>query len=123
MKALVILLAIALASMNMQANNHSFKNGNPKLNTKEQALKTALDRQVNRHIFNPVVGESKNLKGKADVMLEIMPKGDIQVVLIQTANPLMKYFIEKQVKKMKVNTDEVIVGEIFKYRFVFKAKE
>ncbi len=123
MKALVTILVIAIASMNMHANNNSFDNGNPKKNTKEQELKTALDRQVNRHIFNPVQGESSNLKGKADVMLEVLPKGDIQVVLIQTANPLMKYFIEKQVKKMKVNTDEVIVGEIFKYRFVFKAKE
>ncbi len=56
-------------------------------------------------------------------MLEVMPKGDIQVVLIQSGNPLVKNFIECQVKKMKVNTDEVIVGEIFKNRFVFKAKE
>lgn len=57
------------------------------------------------------------------MMLEVMPKGDIQVVLIQSGNPLVKNFIECQVKKMKVNTDEVIVGEIFKNRFVFKAKE
>jgi hypothetical protein len=36
---------------------------------------------------------------------------------------VMKKFIERQVSKMKVNKQEVVAGEIFKYRLVFKAKE
>ena len=55
-------------------------------------------------------------------MLQVLPEGDVQVVLIQTRNPLVKKFIENQVKKMKIDKAEVVTGQILKYRFVFKAR-
>ena len=119
--ALALSLLITFVSFTADASNELHK-GKPEKN-KEQKLKTAVDRQVNKHIFYPVQGEEKNLEGKADVMLQVMPHGDVNVVLILSGNPLVKKFIEKQVKKMKVDSKEVVAGEIFKYRFVFRAKE
>lgn len=123
MKALALSIAMIISVLNMNAGINTTNNKGRKPNSKEQSLKASVDRQVSKHVFYPVQGESKNIEGKADVMLQILPEGDVRVVLIQTANPLVKKFIEKQVKKMKVDKNEVVAGEIFKYRFVFRAKE
>ncbi len=119
--ALILSLIITLTTFNANATS-DFHKGKPEKN-KEQKLKSAVDRQVNKHIFYPTQGDEKNIEGNANVMLQVMPKGDVNVVLIQSGNPLVKKFIEKQVKKMKVDSNEVVAGQIFKYRFVFRAKE
>lgn len=85
-------------------------------------LKDAVTAQVNRHFFYPVNDGEQSVEGQADVMLQVMPQGDMQIILIQTKNPLIRKFVEQQVKKMKVDKDEVVAGEIFKYRLVFKAR-
>ncbi|MBL0315532.1 MAG: hypothetical protein IPP69_07015 [Flavobacteriales bacterium] len=120
MKALAITLVMLITVFQSQAGVFSTEKRKPKDVSKEQTVKNALDKQVNRHIYYPSQGES--MEGKADVMLQMMPEGDVQVVLIQTANPLMKKFIERQVRKMKVDKQDAISGQIFKYRFVFVAK-
>jgi hypothetical protein len=123
MKALAITLALITSILTAQASDlNSFDKGK-RGDSKKERLQSAVNHQINRHIYNPGHEGNTQLEGKADVMLQLMPEGDVQVVLIQTANPLMKKFIEKQVKKMKVDKNEVVAGEIFKYRFVFRAKE
>jgi len=87
----------------------------------EAVVKQALDNQVSKHIFNPTV-KSNAVEGEASVMLRVMPEGNVQVVLIQTKNPLIAKFVERQVNKMKVDKEGIIIGEIFKYRFVFKTQ-
>jgi len=121
LKALTILIAliISVTGINANASTHS-DNGKPVQN-KDQKLKHFVDRQVNKHIFYPEQGSEKNLEGNADVMLQVLPKGDVNIVLIQSGNPSVKRLIEKQVKKMKVDSNEVVAGQILKYRFVFKA--
>lgn len=123
MKKLALALSLIMSLQSFQTFAMTdFQKGKPE-KSKEQKLKTSVDRQVNKHIFYPNQGEEKNMEGKADVMLRVLPKGDVNVVLIQSGNPLVKRFIEKQVKKMKVDSKEVVAGEIFRYRFVFRAKE
>jgi hypothetical protein len=121
MKALTIALFMMISVLQVNAGSFAADKRKPKEVNKEQSLKNALDKQVNRHIYYPSQGES--IEGKADVMLQMLPEGDVQVVLIQTANPLMKKFIERQVRKMKVDKKDAISGQIFKYRFVFVAKD
>lgn len=119
MKALIIIIAIFFSANTGFAHSEGIFNKGKKKTEKREQLKHSVDKQINRHLYYP----GENIEGKADVMLEVMPKGDMRVVLIQTANPLMKKFIERQVKKMKVNQNEVVAGELFKYRIVFRAKE
>lgn len=123
MKALALTLALMISLLNMNASENAITKRGRKGNFQKERLQTAVDHQVNRHIFNPDRDDENKLEGKADVMLRLMPQGDIHVVLIQTNNALLKKFIEKQVKKMKIDKKEVVAGQIFKYRFVFKAKE
>jgi hypothetical protein len=47
----------------------------------------------------------------------------VRVILIKTKNPLLEKFIENQAKKMKVGKDEVVIGEVFRYRFSFQKSE
>jgi outer membrane biosynthesis protein TonB len=123
MKTLALTLAILFSVTGINASDFSSHDKGKKGNQKKERLQTAMNRQISRHIYYPEEARVDNVEGKADVMLQLLPEGDVQVVLIQTANPLMKKFIERQVKKMKVDKNEVVAGEIFKYRFVFKAKE
>jgi outer membrane biosynthesis protein TonB len=123
MKALAITLAMILSVFTIGAADYGIHHKGKKGDQKKERLKSSMNRQISRHMYYPEEARSGNLDGKADVLLEVMPEGDVQVILIQTSNPIMKKFIERQVKKMKVSKDEVVAGEIFKYRLVFKAKE
>ncbi|MBX7051038.1 MAG: hypothetical protein K1X54_03285 [Flavobacteriales bacterium] len=120
MKALAISLLLMISVMQVNAGVLTSDKRKPREVNKEQTLKNALDKQVSRHIYYP--SQEESMEGKADVMLQMMPEGDVQVVLIQTANPLMKKFIERQAKKMKVDKQDAVAGQIFRYRIVFIAK-
>ncbi len=118
MKALAMTLALIVSAMTMNANSNSiFKKGKEKKTT----FKEAVTAQVNKHLFF-LATDGEKVEGQADVMLQVMPEGDVQVVLIQTKNPLIKKFIEHQVKKMKIKKNEVVAGQVLQYRFVFKAR-
>lgn len=119
MKYLIIVFVSLLTYQDAFATDNGAEKRKRKSKS-EVAVKSALDNQINKHIFNP--GHTGNVEGEADVMLRVMPEGNIQVVLIQTKNPLLSHFIERQVKKMKVEKNELVVGELFKYRLVFRAQ-
>jgi hypothetical protein len=123
MKTLAIALAILVSVLNANASDFGMKNKGKKRDQQKERLQTSMNQQLNRYIYYPDEARTGKMEGKADAMLRLMPEGDVQVFLIQTANPLMKKFIERQVSKMKLNKNEVVAGEIFKYRLVFKAKE
>lgn len=123
MKALAITFALLVSLFNMSATNLGVNNKGKKPEQKKERMKNSLNQQLSKHMYYPEEARENKLEGKADVMLRVMPEGDVQVILVQTANPLMKKFIERQVNKMKLNKNEVVAGEIFRYRLVFKAKE
>lgn len=118
MKALAATLALLIATVTMNASDNGILN---KGKERKNAFREAVTRQINKHLFFLTEG-NQSVEGQADVMLQVLPEGDVQVVLIQTRNPLVKKFIEKQVKKMKIDKSEVVTGQILKYRFVFKAR-
>lgn len=118
MKIFAITLAILVSTLTMSASDNASSNkGKGKKNT----FREAVTKQINKHLFFLNDG-NESVEGQADVMLQVMPEGDVRVVLVQTKNPLVKKFIENQVKKMKIDKNEVQTGEILKYRFVFKAR-
>lgn len=119
MKAIIILFLSLISVQTINAAESDLTKR--KKGAKTEVVKQALDNQVNKHIFNPTV-KSDAVEGEANVMLRVMPEGNVQVVLIQTKNPIIAKFIERQVNKMKVDKEGLVIGEIFKYRFVFKTQ-
>lgn len=117
MKALAIIFTLLISATSLTASHNDTHN---KDKGKKNSLREAVTAQVNRHLFF-LVADGEKVAGEADVMLQVMPEGDVQVVLIQTNNPLIRKFIERQVRKMKIDKKEFVAGEILKYRFVFKA--
>ncbi len=119
MKTFAIALAILLSVFTADASSTVDKKKN---NSKRTTLKTAITKQINRHFFFPINQSEESIVGSADVTFQVLPEGNVQVLLIQTKNVLVRKFIERQAAKMKVDKDQVVVGEIFKYRLTFKAK-
>ncbi len=119
MKTLVITLALVIylfMAEGVSAATHT--NGNP-VKSKEKVMKAAMDKQVSKHLFHPLQGKEQG-QGSANVMLRVMPRGDVQVVTIKSDNPHIQKFVENQVRKMKIPANEVVVGQLFKYQLVFK---
>jgi hypothetical protein len=120
MKTFAIALAILLSVFTANASSTVDKK---KTNSKRATLKAAITKQINRHFFYPVSDTEESVEGFADVTFQVLPEGNVQVLMIQTKNALVRKFIERQAAKMKVDKDQVVVGEIFQYRLTFKAKE
>lgn len=122
MKSLALTLAFMLSIVSMSFASNDVVNRDKNKKNKKVELQKNIEKEVRKHIFFPNSNEEK-LSGSADVMFQIFPDGDVRVVLIQTKNPLIKKFIESQAKKMKVNKENVVIGEIFRYRFTFKSDD
>lgn len=119
MKTLAITLALLTSMFAAQASTFSVSKEKDKNKKKTEQVRTSIEKQISKHIYFPQT-EKEALEGTADVTLQVYPDGDVRVILIQSKNPLVKKFIERQVNKMKVDQNSVVVGELFKYRFEFK---
>jgi hypothetical protein len=86
---------------------------------KKSKVEASVERQVQRHLFYPVKN-AKEMEGAAEVVLEIFPNGKVYALSVQTKNPLIKRFVERQVNKMKVEASAGDVGKVFRYRLHFK---
>lgn len=117
MKALVIFFALALSFSQAQASSLDLSKKKPE----KKSVSELVSKEINRHFFNPTVA-GKEVKGEATVMLEVMPEGNLKVVTVNTKNAIIQKFVEKQVKKMKIDSDELVVGQLFRYKLVFKAQ-
>ena len=118
MRTLAFTLSLILGlTFTSSANNTEVSKD--KKSKKQVELKRSMDKQVDKHIFFPQ-NEKEAMEGTADVLLQVYPDGDVRVIMIQTKNVLIQKFIEAQVKKMKVDKDAVVIGEVFRYRFSFR---
>lgn len=118
--ALTLALIFGLTLTGSTSNTEVSKDKNK--NRRNTELKRSVNKQVQKHIFFPQSKEEA-FEGSADVMFQVYPDGDVRVILIKTKNPLLEKFIENQAKKMKVGKDEVVIGEVFRYRFSFQKSE
>lgn len=118
MRALALTLSFLLGLALFTGATPNSTTGDIKINKKQLSLKRSLNKEVNKHLFYP---QNKTvLNGTADVMLQVYPDGDIRIVYIKATDENIKAFVESQVKKMKVDKESVIIGEVFRYRFNFK---
>lgn len=118
MKTIAIILAMIIGISSANAADTT-STADKKMNRKTEALKQAMKREVNQHIFFPT-SAGEVITGSADVTFQIMPEGQIKVVAIKSESEAVNKFIIKQTEKMNIGKDNTLVGEVFKYRFVFK---
>jgi hypothetical protein len=119
MKTFAITLAILLSVFTADASSTVDK----KKNSKRSTLKEAITKQIYKHFFFPVIENEESMEGSANVTFQVLPEGNVQVLLVQTGNPAVRKFIERRASKIKVSKDLVVAGEIFQFRLTFKAKE
>ena len=120
MKALVILCAMMMTFVQANASNLEI-NKKKKGSGQTTDVANQMSKEINRHLFNPSV-LGKEVKGEAAIMLEVMPEGNLKVVTIHTKNLMIQKFVENQVKKMKIDSNELVVGELFRYKLVFRTQ-
>ncbi|MEZ4798590.1 MAG: hypothetical protein R2809_02200 [Flavobacteriales bacterium] len=118
--ALMMILMLSVVGMSFATNNTESRDKNKR--AKQTETKKNMDKEVRKHIFFPS-NSSEQVSGQADVMFQVFPDGEVKVVMIQTKNPFIKKFIERQAQKMKVDSNTAVVGEIFRYRFTFKSDD
>jgi hypothetical protein len=114
MKPIILFLSLLFFAVNANAAECKEK---PK--SKKSKVESSVERQVEKHLFYPVKNV-KEMEGAAEVVLEIFPNGNVYALSVQTKNPLIKRFVERQVNKMKVEASASDVGKIFRYRIQFK---
>jgi hypothetical protein len=86
-------------------------------------LKEAIAKQIYKHFFFPVIENEESIEGSANVTFQVLPEGNVQVLLVQTGNSDVRKLIECRAAKIKVSKDLVVAGEIFQFRIIFKARE
>jgi hypothetical protein len=118
MKTIAILLAL-LIGINTTNAADTTSTVDKKMTRKAETAKQAMKREVNQHIFFPT-SSGEVITGSADVTFQILPEGLIKVVSIKSESDAVKKFIIKQAEKMNIGKNNALVGEVFKYRFVFK---
>jgi hypothetical protein len=115
MKTLLITLALFVGTVNIQASSQPLEAGEPKT----LALKKAVQKQLNKYLFFPVMKQDSG-EGQADVMLQVYPNGEIKPVFIKTENNLLRAFLERQISRMRIDPENVIAYEVFRFRFAFR---
>ena len=118
MKTIALILALTIGMFSTYAADTT-STSDKQVARRYQAVKQAIRKEVNKHIFYPTSREETTV-GTADVVLQLTEKGTLKIYSIETNNDAVKNFIIQQVAKMKVPKENVLAGEMFKYRFVFK---
>ena len=110
----IFCLLASVISANANVSNEITRSEGP-----ETAIaKSAMEREVARHFYYPI-GQMK-LTGEAEVMLRVLPEGNVEVLLMNTDNAELKEFITRQVTKFRLSKDEIKQGEVYRYRLCFK---
>lgn len=115
MKTLIFALVLLTGSVNIQASSQPTGEGNPR----ENALKKAVQRQVNKFLFFPVMKESSG-EAEADIMLQVYPNGEIKPVFIKTENNLIRAFLVRQISRMRIDPEKVVAYAVFRFRLAFR---
>jgi hypothetical protein len=116
MKTITFIFCLLASVISANAN---FSNDITKSEGPETAIaKSAMEREVARHFYFPI-GQLK-LTGEAEVMLRVLPEGNVEVLLMNSDNDELKKFILRQVNKFRLSKEEVKQGEVYRYKLCFK---
>ncbi|MCC6601037.1 MAG: hypothetical protein IT223_10240 [Crocinitomicaceae bacterium] len=70
---------------------------------------------------HPPAGEQdKNLEGTVEVAFKIDGGGKVEILNINATNPQLADYVIKKLNKIQLERGDPQIGQIIKYRFVFK---
>jgi len=116
MKTITIIVSLLAAVFTTQASQ---MNETTAIEASETAIaRSAMEREVARHFYYPI-GQMK-LTGEAEIMLRVLPEGNVELIMMNSSNDELKRFITKQLSKFRFAKDEVKAGEVYRYKLCFK---
>lgn len=68
----------------------------------------------------PQVVTSKELEGTVEVSFKIDATGKVEILNIHATNPQLADYVIKKLKKIQLEKGDPQIGQVIKYRFVFK---
>ena len=68
----------------------------------------------------PQVVTSKELEGTVEVSFKIDAAGKVEILNIHATNPQLADYVIKKLKKIQLEKGDPQIGQVIKYRFVFK---
>lgn len=84
---------------------------------------TLLDRIMHRKISYPEALRAKGIETTVHVKLRVLSENQIEIVEITSDSNEMKEAVEKQVKQIKFNVPQNLVGNTFNYTFKFQVQK
>lgn len=63
---------------------------------------------------------SKELEGTVEVSFKIDATGKVEILNIHATNPQLADYVIKKLKKIQLEKGDPQIGQVIKYRFVFK---
>jgi len=111
MKSALIFFFTLLLSGSVFAHNPG--NSDP---SKSDRLKS----QLNRHVVFPT---SAPVYGEVDVVLQVNPLGEVEVLQSRSLNEQLSDYVAKKLEKVRLTKDDISLGQVIRYRFVFKKQD
>jgi hypothetical protein len=68
----------------------------------------------------PKVVKSKELEGTVEVSFKIDGAGKVEILNINATSPQLADYVIKKLKKIQLEKGDPQIGQVIKYRFVFK---
>jgi hypothetical protein len=68
----------------------------------------------------PQVVKSKELEGTVEVSFKIDGAGKVEILNINATSPQLADYVIKKLKKIQLEKGDPQIGQVIKYRFVFK---
>ncbi|MDZ4823439.1 MAG: hypothetical protein SH856_08270 [Flavobacteriales bacterium] len=81
--------------------------------------KAALDKLIYKNIYYPVFSKLEN-GSTADVTFKVEENGMLTILSIHASNSSVRSFVEGQLENVKLKKEDVMAGEMFRYRLRFK---
>lgn len=79
-----------------------------------------LKNQLNRHVVFPA---SEPSYGEVEVVFQVTDKGEIEVLESRSLNEQLSDYVSKKLEKIRLTKDDINLGQVIRYRFVFKKQD
>jgi hypothetical protein len=70
--------------------------------------------------FSPDQVSVKDLEGTVEVSFRIDPKGKVEIIHIAATSPQLADYVIKKLNRIHLDSGDPQIGQVIKYRFVFK---
>jgi len=79
-----------------------------------------LKNQLNRHVVFP---SSSPAYGEVEVVFKVTDRGEVEVLETRSLNEQLSDYVAKKLEKIRLTKDDISLGQVIRYRFVFKKQD